>query len=305
MLDYLVYIAVRAAMSLLNALPLALRNSLLTIVVRIVARIVPGFSRVSMRNLEIAFPDQTREWRRQIIGQSYGALARLLVDFARLDSLDEQWVREHVECPFLERFKEIKKAHSGQGVMLATGHLGSFELLAHCVARFGFQISFVVRPFKLKRLNEWWRGKREAAGHRAISRAGAFKEIGRDLAQGRDVAVLFDQNVTRNHAVFVDWFGHKAATTKTVALAALRQKTPIIVTSIQHIGNDRYRIHACEAEVQSLYDDQALSIDAKVEAITAIISKHYEEMIRQNPGEWFWMHKRWKTRPTEAEPGLY
>src|SRR5690606_20029609 len=105
--------------------------------------------------------------------------------------------------------------------MMATGHLGSFELLAHCVSMYGFPISFVVRPFKLERLNAWWSGIREAAGNRAIARSGAFKEILKELTSGRDVAVLFDQNVTRNHAVFVDWFGRPAATTRTVALAAL------------------------------------------------------------------------------------
>ncbi len=292
-------------MGLLNILPLPVRIALVTAIIRCIVPFVPAFTRVAMRNLEIAFPDRDASWRKGILRQSLSSLARLLVDFARLDTLDEHWVKEHVDCPFLDRFREIKRAHPGKGVMLATGHLGSFELLAHCVARFGFSISFVVRPFKLKRLNEWWRQKREAAGHRAISRAGAFKEIGRDLTQGRDVAVLFDQNVTRNHAVFVDWFGYPAATTKTVALAAIRQQAPIVVASMQYLGNDRYHIHACEADFQALYTDDAISLDRKIEVITATISKHYENMIRDNPGEWFWMHRRWKTRPNEADPSLY
>lgn len=304
-MDFFVYIVVRAAIAFLNVLPLNARLVLMTGIVRLVTACVPSFRKVSRRNLELAFPQQTRQWREGIIRETQRSIARLVVDFARMHTLDARWVQEHVDCPFLERFKQIKALHPQVGVVLVTGHLGSFELLAHCVARYGFPISFVVRPFKLKRLDAWWRGMREAAGHKAISRVGAFKEIGRDLEQGRDVAILFDQNVTRNHAIFVDWFGKEAATTKIVALAAIRQKAPIVVASMEYLGEDRYRIHACEVDYFELYDDQAMSLDSKIEIITKEIAKRYVEMIRANPKEWFWMHKRWKTRPQEDDPSFY
>lgn len=305
MLDLLVYILVRGLIGGLNLLPLALRIRFVTLIVRLVTACIPSFRRVSLRNLEIAFPESTESWRRSTLRESYSSLARVIVDFARLHELDADWVYEHVDCEFLPRFKEMKTQNPGKGIMIATGHLGSFELLAHCVAMYGYPISFIVRPFKLKRLNEWWTGIREATGNRAISRSGAFKEVMKDLASGRDVAVLFDQNVTRKHAVFVDWFGKTAATTRTVALAALRTEAPVIVASIGYLGNDRYRITSVERDFSALYARQDLSSDEKVLQMTQDLSKAYEEMIRKHPAEWFWMHKRWKTRPSEGEKSLY
>ena len=305
MIDLFVYIVVRAVVTVLNAFPLGFRIKIVAAAVWAITALLPSFKRVSSRNLELAFPEKDAAWRNSIIKQSRASLARVIVDFARLGELNAEWVYSNVDCSFLPRFKEIKAANPGKGVMIATGHLGSFELLAHCVAMYGYPISFVVRPFKLPRFNAWWTGIREAAGNRAIMRKGAFKDVVRDLGTGRDVAILFDQNVTRNHAVFVEWFGRLAATTKTVALAALRTEAPVIVASMGFLGADKYIINACECDFRELYADSTLSSDEKVLRITQQLSQRYEAMIRAHPGEWFWMHKRWKTAPHEADEIFY
>jgi KDO2-lipid IV(A) lauroyltransferase len=305
MIDYPVYILVRVLIGTLNLLPLSLRIGLLSLLVRFVALVLPAFDRVSLKNLELAFPEKDLAWRKGIVRKSCTSLARVIVDFARLQHLNSDWVKSHIECPLLERYRQIRRDQPGKGVMLVTGHLGSFELLAHCMAMYGHPISFVVRPFKLPRLNAWWTGIREAAGNKAISRTGAFKEVISDLTAGRDVAILFDQNVTRKHAVFVDWFGKAAATTRTTALAAIRTEAPVIVSSIAYVGDDRYTINAKECDFRDIYADARLSSDEKILRITATLAKTYEEMIRAHPEEWFWMHKRWKTTANEADENFY
>lgn len=305
MIDLPVYLIVRALIGALNLFPLQVRLGLVTAIIRAVVFFIPSFNRVSRKNLTLAFPNQTPEWIEQTIRASQVSLARVIVDFARMQHLDAAWVEKHVDCAFLDRYKQMKAENPEKGIVLVTGHLGSFELLAHCVPMYGYPISFVVRPFKLRRLNAWWTGIREAYGNKAISRDGAFREVVKDLAKGRDVAVLFDQNVTRNHAVFVDWFGKPAATTKIVALAAIRTEAPIIITSIAHLGNDQYKIAAEERNFSALYADTSLSTDEKVVRITAEVSKAYEQMIAANPNEWFWMHKRWKTTEREGEKNMY
>lgn len=304
-MDFLAYIIVRALLAGLNCLPLSLRISVVALMVRGVTFLMPRFRKIALRNLSLAFPEKSTSEVQALLRAHYVSLARLIVDFARLEELDEAWVRKHVSCPFLPRFEEIRRQSQGKGIVIATGHLGSFELLAHCVAMYGYPISFVVRLFQLPRLSAWWTGVRERKGNKVISREGAFKEIVKDLSLGRDVAVLFDQNVKRNHAVFVPWFGRKAATTKSVALAAIRVEAPVIAAAIVCRGIDTYEILAKEFNFSALYSDQALSIDAKVEAITGELSRCYEEFIRQSPAEWFWMHRRWKTAPTDGDENFY
>jgi KDO2-lipid IV(A) lauroyltransferase len=146
---------------------------------------------------------------------------------------------------------------------------------------------------------------REARGNKIIDRRGAFKAMVATLSSGMSVAVLFDQNVTRNHAVFVDWFGFPAATTKSVALAALRTEAPIFVASIRYCGSDRYRVEAEECECSDIYKNDALSTEEKVFEVTQRLASKYCEMIREFPEGWFWLHRRWKTRPAQGDRSLY
>ena len=295
----------RALALLVAILPVRIATRLLSALLSLSVHCIPSLMRTLRRNLEIAYPDLDSAQRRQLISASFESLARVFVDFVRLPRLSKEWFLEHVQCPFFPRFLELRGKHPGKGILIATGHLGSFELLAQFVAVKGNPISFVVRDFKLPRLDRWWRAARELYGNRVISRKGAFKELSRELQAGHDVAMLIDQNITRNHAVFVEWFGTKAATAKSFAIAALRSEAQVVVAAIRYLGDDKYQIDAEECDFRALYQDQALSIEAKVFAITQKISERYESFIRRSPAEWFWLHRRWKTRPENEAENMY
>lgn len=305
MLDLIAFTTVRILAFFSSRLPSRISVGLLSPLLRYTLLLLPGLRRTLERNLKIAYPDISANDRTKLIARSFDSLARVFVDFTRMGALSKEWTLGHVECPFLPRFLELKRMHQGKGVLIATGHLGSFELLAHYIAIQGYPISFVVRDFKLPRLDRWWREVREAYGNRVISRRGAFKILAKDLQQGRDVAMLIDQNITRKHAVFVDWFGVKAATARSLAVAAIRNESPVIVAGIRSLGSDRYRIDAEECDFSVLYNDQALSTEKKIEIITQRVSAGYEQLIRNSPHEWFWLHRRWKTRPEGELENLY
>lgn len=267
--------------------------------------LIPRCRKTGMRNLEIAFPEQTDDWRKIILRKNATEMARLAADAVRLASLDEQWVRDHVSCPILPRYLEALAQQNGKGLLIASGHLGSFELLGHTIGLMGHPLSAVARSFQSPKLDTWWTSLRESRGNKIIGRKGAFKEISSTLSRGRSVAVLFDQNVTRNHAVFVEWLGLPAATTKSLALAALRSEVPIFVASILYRGDDRYTIDAIECNFSHIYRDESLSLDEKVFAITNKLAGEYTRMIRAFPEGWFWIHRRWKTRPEADSAKVY
>jgi KDO2-lipid IV(A) lauroyltransferase len=154
-------------------------------------------------------------------------------------------------------------------------------------------------------MDMWWTGLREARGNRIIDRTGAFREIVRSISLGTSVAVLFDQNVKSNHAVFVDWFGKSAATTRAFALAAIKTRAPVFVASIRYCENDHYRVEAVECDFAEIYRDESIDDAGKVQRITQIISDHYSSMIRDFPEGWFWIHRRWKTRPQGDHERIY
>ncbi|MDC0358873.1 lysophospholipid acyltransferase family protein [Oligoflexia bacterium] len=309
LMDLAVYLIVRGSIAFLNILPLAVRILIIVTLIRIVTFFIPRYFRIAMRNLQLAFPDKDNAWRENIIQRSYYSLARLIVDAARLQHLDEEWVRTHIEFEALEEYKQLKAETAGKGILIATGHLSSFELLSFGGALLGFPLNFIVRNFKSPLLDRWWISIREKHGNKVIDRSGAYKKIVKSLQAGRDVGILFDQNVTRKHAVFVDFFGKPAATTFALGQAALRTKAVVVVAAIEYLGIEKYRIHWVKLDFSDLYGDANLNRRQKILKITEAVTNAWEQMIRRSPESWFWMHRRWKTEPEEGvelgEQGFY
>jgi KDO2-lipid IV(A) lauroyltransferase len=296
LIDWIKYIGVKTLFALFGALPHGLCVAIFGWLWWIAILIIPRLRKTAEVNLSIAYPDKDSSARRALMRGNAREMGRLLADTFRLSRLDPNWAKTHVEIPWLKRYSEVA---SKRGVLIATGHLGSFELLGHVMGLWGYPLAAVARRFKSPRLDNWWRELREARGNRIIDRTGAFKEIVKTINDGTSVAVLFDQNVKINHAVFVDWFGKAAATTRAFALAAIKTEAPVFVAGMIYLGDDRYRVESVECDFSQLYSDQSISDDEKVLEITKTISEHYCDMIRSFPEGWFWIHRRWKTR----EPG--
>lgn len=305
LLDVTAYVSVRGIFTILSVLPQGARVSLFAALYRAAFLVVPRLRKVSERNLEIAFPGSDPGWRRKVLIANMREMGRLLADTVRLPVLDAAWARAHVQCDFLPRYLELLASPGGKGVLIATGHLGSFELLGHSIGLFGHPLSAIARKFRSPLLDRWWTSLRQESGNTIIDRRGAFKAMVSDLNAGRSVAVLFDQNVTRNLAVFPSWFGLPAATTRAFALAALKTEAPVVVASIRYCGGDNYRIEALECDCSDLYRDQARSTEERVFELTQRVSDHYCRMIAEFPEGWFWMHRRWSTRPSEGERSVY
>ena len=304
-LELITYCVVRVLVAALGALPQSVRVSLFGGVFRLAFSVIPRLRKTIDQNLRIAFPDKDEAWRKDIRGRNAIEMGRLLADTVRLPSLTPSWGEAHVEIPALEAYRRRLEEEPPRGVLIATGHLGSFELLGHAIGLRGFPLAAVARRFQSPLFDRWWTGLREARGNKIIDRRGAFREVVNRISSGMSAAILFDQNVTRNHAVFVDWFGVPAATTRSVALAALRTGAPIFVASMRYCGNDRYYVDAAECDYKDVLSDEESPSDEKVLIITQRLADMYCKMIREFPEGWFWMHRRWKTRPDPGEGKVY
>ena len=303
--DLLIFILLRIVLALLNALPFGMRVSVALLGIKIFARYSKNFDRIARINLSQVFPEKSEAERERILSDSKRSLARFIVDSARIHTLDEKWVREHIECPFKEEYLKIKERSGGRGILTASGHLGSIELQAFTAPFVGRTFSFVARSLNSERLDRWWRERHERFGNQVISRSGAVAKMIRNLSSGVDVAILIDQNVRRTNAVFVDWFGREAATTFAVAHAVLKTGAPVVISSITYLGDEKYRVNERECDLGDILNDESLDEEGKIKAITQRVSSDYQRMILENPSEWFWMHRRWRTTPEGVSEDFY
>lgn len=296
---------VRAIRAVVVIIPYEISFKFVGLLLRIVMPRRPRYWEVATRNVRLAFPDLSEPEVQRFAHRNCYALARLMVDAARIGALSSDWVQEHVEWERYEEYLELRASLGNKGLLIATGHLGSFELVAHAVTSYGHPLHYVARDLKPAFFNEWWCAEREKLGNTVVPREGAYKKILKAVGEGHDLALMIDQNLTRNHAAFVDWFGRPAATTKTLGIVALRHRSTVIVASMAYLGEERYRIQWEHQDFTELYDDPSLSTDEKIFQIIQQCSDVFQDMIRRRPEEWFWFHRRWKTTPEGIPEDFY
>jgi len=270
----------------------------------------PHFKRAALKNLSIVFPELPLKEKEKIAKSSYSILAENLFWFSRIQKLNREELKalfDYREAqPIFQKFLDSKV-----GGLIITPHFGLFELLAQGQAVWGRPYSALVREFGMPRFDKFWRDTRQKFGLTIFGRKGGYKDIIRNLNEGHEVAVLFDQNVKRAHAAFVDLFGVPAATTKSIALAAIRTGCPVVFAACmenppEEQKHGRFQIYAKEILNPNVDPDlMDKSPDDKVIGFLRKANKELETLIRLKPDKWFWIHRRWKTRPVGEPENFY
>ncbi len=254
---------------------------------------IPKLRRVAQRNVVLALPDldETNRWR--IVDASFRSLARLLVTLARMPSITAQNISTWIRYDGLEHF-HAAKAH-GRGVLFATAHLGNWELSALAHGLLTEPMHVVVRALDNPLLDAGATRLRTLSGNRVIEKRDYARGILRALSANEAVGILIDQNVAAAEGIFVPFFGIPACVSPSFAKIAAHSGAAIIPGfALWSDDENRY--------ILKFYPPFHATGDA--EADTRRIHAQLEEVIRAHPGQWLWMHRRWKTRP-EGEPPIY
>ena len=293
----------KALLALMNSLGPRLGLVLARCVVFVSRLFIPRLDSSVRRNLEIVFPDKSLAEREGIRKGSYNVLARNLLDFAAAPKLSIERVAEVCEGAeeVAEQVNCVMQQHA-VGAMFLLPHFGSFELISQFWALLYGPTAILARPFHQKRFGSWWTERRTAHGNRIFDRTGGFASTVHALERGENVALLFDQNVKAQHAVFVDLLGIPAAIARTYGLVAIRTKCPIFFAALAQLPGGKYRMFA--KQLNNPYAE-AISTTEKIERLSREANMCLEQLIQKYPEQWFWIHRRFKTRPPGQAETLY
>jgi KDO2-lipid IV(A) lauroyltransferase len=180
----------------------------------------------------------------------------------------------------------------GKGVVLATSHLGNWEVMGAMCRSLGVPFTTVYRPLDNPLLDRWVRSTRGDAGQNMVPKAGALRPMLKALRSGGVVVLLVDQDA-RRHGVMAPFFGVPASTIPTPAEMALRTGAVLLTGGSMRTGPGfLYKAWFDDPiEVRDTGDH-----DADVLRITTAINANIEAAIRRAPEQWLWTHRRWKTR---------
>ena len=256
-------------------------------------RLARGERRKALESLAIAFPQLSESERGTIARECFRHLGRCAFELACLRKMEgslDAWI----EWPAADRQLLERAVERGRGVVLATGHVGNWELLGQCLARSKIgTLSAVAKETTDPRLTALVSAFRAEGGLHSLWRGGegAAKSILRALRSGEILALLIDQD-TNVQSVFVPFFGKLAATPRAAADLALRTSAPVVVAFCQRKKDGTYRVSIDEVSFEPTGEREA-----DVVSLTAQLTARIEEAIRRAPAQWVWMHRRWKTQP--------
>lgn len=247
---------------------------------------------IALKNLEIAFGTTYSPSERSAIARSACRnLGKSLIETIRLSKLDKTYLKTKVTLIGLENY--LKARDKGRGVIVYTGHFGNWELAAVALAAQGYFATLVVRPLDNPLLDRWASSLRTRFGHTLLTSRKSLRDMMKVLKNKESLAILIDQNTSKEAGVFVDFFGKPACTTPVVALLALKYEAPIVPMFIIRTGLDEHTLYI-EKEVPL---QRTGDIQRDIQLNTATITQILEDYIRRYPDQWFWVHNRWKTQP--------
>jgi KDO2-lipid IV(A) lauroyltransferase len=254
---------------------------------------IPRLRRTAMRNLELAFPEKSLAERRAISSEVFDSIARLIWVFARFPSLNRQNIHEWIRYEGLEHFLEAKK--DGRGILFATAHFGNWELSAFAHALMTEPMHIMIRPLDNPGIDRLVEDRRQLSGNHLIVKWDGARAVLRALHQNEAVGVLIDQNTSLQEGVFVDFFGTPACANIAFAKIAARTGAAVI---------PGFAIWSESEGKYVLKFHPPLEISGDPAEDTRRLHAVLERVVREHPGQWLWIHRRWKTRP-EGQPNLY
>ena len=174
--------------------------------------------------------------------------------------------------------------------LIVTAHFGNFEVAGYVLALLGFPTYTVARTLDNPYLDRFLNRFRGQTGQYIIPKNGGYDQILDVLGRGGAMTLLADQYAGRK-GCWVEFFDRPASAYKAIALLALDNDAPVVITSARRLGGPLH----LELATRAVADPRQVQDDlGTIRELTQWYTSRLEEFIRQTPEQYWWLHRRWK-----------
>lgn len=245
---------------------------------------------IALENLKAAYPEKTKEELHAIAIEMWENIGLFLAEYIFLDKIfdfdphaDQPGLIEVKGAEIFQRLKNEKKPH-----IFFTAHTGNFELLPICAQSFGLNVTVLFRPpnnpYIAKRV---LKARQTSMGHLVPSKAGAAWALAAKLAEGENVGMLVDQKFRRG--VLGTFFNRPLKTNPLIIKLARQYDCDIYPARCIRLAGGRHRLELYESIKLPLDEKNEIDIAASTQKLNDIV----ESWVREYPGQWTWLHRRW------------
>jgi KDO2-lipid IV(A) lauroyltransferase len=292
LIDFCVYLLVRVLIAVIQALPLSACEKIADALATLAGRVFRIRGSVVEENLRIAFPTMSAQERDAIVFQMWRHLILMIVEIAQTPrKIHETNWKEHSHIVNQEQF--VRTLLSGRPLVVISGHFGNFELGGYLMGLFGFPTYTVARTLDNRFLDRFVNDFRGRTGQYMLPKQGSGADIQKVLERGGILTLLGDQHAGQRQC-WVNFFGKPASTHKAVSVFSLGNKAPTMVSYARRLD----RILHYEVGPEAICDPGAADFElGTIPLLAQWYTDHLESLIRRSPGQYWWLHRRWKGEP--------
>jgi len=190
----------------------------------------------------------------------------------------------------------------GRGVVVAASHTGNWDMAACAVAR-EVELLVVTKHLRVRWLDRFWQATRARLGVSLQDAHGAIARARGVLHRGGVVAMMIDQvPLSPSHASPVVFLGQTAAVDRAPAALAASARVPLVVAAARRDASGHQVLHVLDVLQAPSRPSRAWVLEATRKATRAL-----DVFVRAHPGQWLWLHRRWKpmlrgTSPCRTTP---
>ena len=244
-------------------------------------------SEIIRGNLKICFPENSDIQNDEIINKMWDNYGRTLAEYINLRFFQNN--NDHIKILNLDKLEKLKS--SKDPVLFFSGHFANFELMAMELEKQNFQISAIYRKlnnFFLNPIMEFFRTsyicKDQIAKPLPGEDKGGTRELLSRVKDRRNIALMVDQKLTEG--IIAKLFNKDCYTTRIPAQFAKKYNYKLVPISLKRVDKYFFEMNILD-EIDFSKEDSELQITNRINNVI-------EKMIKENPGQWIWTHKRWK-----------
>jgi Kdo2-lipid IVA lauroyltransferase/acyltransferase len=252
-----------------------------------------GAHRIARDNIAGAFPDKTEAERAAILREAWDNLGRVACEYVHMDRIWDfdparpEAGRITASAGTVALYERLRD--DGRPAIVFSAHLANWELPAIAAARHGIESAVLYRtPNSPAVAKEILRLRQDSMGTLVAAGMSAPFKLARALERGQHIGMLVDQRFGRGPRI--DFLGRPAFANPLLAQLARRFDCPVHGARAIRVPDGRFRLDLTEEIALPRDAEGLIDVDAATQAMNDVIAG----WVREHPGQWLWMHRRWR-----------
>jgi Kdo2-lipid IVA lauroyltransferase/acyltransferase len=248
-------------------------------------------SKVARRNIDFVFPKLSNESKKKMIVDMWDNLGRTITELPYIHTMSDEEFYTRVKVVT----NNIKKLDNKRATICLSGHFANWETGARALVPFNNKISIIYRDNNNQLINDQYLAMRNNRFENIAKGQSGAKNIIRAVHNKHFVCFLQDQKL--NQGLEVNLFGKPAMTAKASASLALKFGLPFLLVHSVRTKGANFKVHVDGPyEIKDLIKniDEYKTLEEREIVLTQKINYVIEGWVKDNPAQWFWVHRRWE-----------